>query len=165
MPNNILSKIYIVVIKPTLLTFWNVQYGTKVTLTALFYCGSILNYVFPSAWRVIIMQSGIYCCMYCVLKCEVVFSSHLFMIQWALCYISKLFLWNCIWKLYFLFTFLMNKINQLFKNWMFNFVSLLKYKSQMTGNKLCKPAQRSRACLHIICYPSSDIYTSINWQI
>ena len=26
---------------------------------------------------------------------------------------------------------------------MFNFVSLLKYKRQMTGNKLCKPAQRS----------------------
>ena len=26
----------------------------------------------------------------------------------------------------------------LFKNWMFNFVSLLKYKRQMTANKLCK---------------------------
>ena len=26
---------------------------------------------------------------------------------------------------------------------MFNFVSLWKYKRQMTGNKLCKPAQRS----------------------
>ena len=52
----------------------------------------------------------------------------------------------------------------LIKNWMFNFVSLLKYKRQMTGNKLCKPAQRSRAGLHIICYRSSDVYTSINWQ-
>ena len=52
----------------------------------------------------------------------------------------------------------------LFKNWMFNFVSLLKYKRQMTGNNLCKPAQRSRAGLHIICYPSFDVYTSINWQ-
>ena len=47
----------------------------------------------------------------------------------------------------------------LFKNWMFNFVSLLKYKRQMTGNKLCKPAQRSGAGLRIICYPSSDVYT------
>ena len=27
---------------------------------------------------------------------------------------------------------------------MFNFVGLLKYKRQMTGNKLCKPAQRSK---------------------
>ena len=45
------------------------------------------------------------------------------------------------------------------KNWMFNFVTLLKYKRQMTGNKLCKPAQRSEAGLRIICYPSSDIYT------
>ena len=27
---------------------------------------------------------------------------------------------------------------------MFNFVSLLKYKRQMTGNKLCKPAQRKK---------------------
>ena len=26
---------------------------------------------------------------------------------------------------------------------MLNFVGLLKYKRQMTGNKLCKPAQRS----------------------
>ena len=50
------------------------------------------------------------------------------------------------------------------KNWMFNFVSLLKYKRQMAGNKLCKPAQRSGAGLHIICYPSSEVYTSINWQ-
>ena len=50
------------------------------------------------------------------------------------------------------------------KNWMFNFVSLLKYKRQMTDNKLCKPAQRSGAGLRIICYPSSDVYTSINWQ-
>ena len=44
-----------------------------------------------------------------------------------------------------------------FKNWMFNFVSLLKYKHQMTGNKLGKPAQRSGAGLRIICYPSSDV--------
>ena len=51
-----------------------------------------------------------------------------------------------------------------FKNWMFNFVSLLKYKRQMTGNKLRKPVQRSGAGLRIICYPSSDVYTSINWQ-
>ena len=58
-----------------------------------------------------------------------------------------------------LFTYL-----SLFKNWMFNFVSLLKYKRQMTGNKLCKPAQRSGAGLRMICYPSSDVYTSINWQ-
>ena len=36
---------------------------------------------------------------------------------------------------------------------MFNFVSLLKYKRQMTGNKLCKPAQRSGAGLHVICLP------------
>ena len=28
-------------------------------------------------------------------------------------------------------------ILQFFKNWMFNFVSLLKYKRQMMGNKLC----------------------------
>ena len=41
---------------------------------------------------------------------------------------------------------------------LFNFVSLLKYKRQMTGNKLCKPAQRSGAGLRIICYPSSDVY-------
>ena len=40
---------------------------------------------------------------------------------------------------------------------MFNFVSLLKYKRQMTGNELCKPVQRSGAGLHIICYPSSDV--------
>ena len=33
---------------------------------------------------------------------------------------------------------------------MFNFVSLLKYKRQMTGNKLCKPAQRSNSILIII---------------
>ena len=52
----------------------------------------------------------------------------------------------------------------LLKNWMFNFVSLLKYKRQMTGNRLCKPAQRSGAGLRIICYPSSDVYTSINLQ-
>ena len=45
---------------------------------------------------------------------------------------------------------------------MINFVSLLKYKRQMTGNKLCKPAQRSGAGLRIICYPSFDVYTSIN---
>ena len=32
---------------------------------------------------------------------------------------------------------------RLFKNWMFNFACLLKYKRQMTGNKLCKPAQRA----------------------
>ena len=51
-----------------------------------------------------------------------------------------------------------------FKNWMLNVVSLLKYKCQMTGNKLCKPAQRSGAGLRIICYPSSDVYTSITWQ-
>ena len=56
------------------------------------------------------------------------------------------------------------KFLRLIKNWMFKFVSLLKYKSQMTGNKLCKPAQRCGADLHIICYPSSDVYTSINWQ-
>ena len=35
---------------------------------------------------------------------------------------------------------------------MFNFVSLLKYKRQMTGNKLCKPAQRR--------LPSYGIYIS-----
>ena len=52
----------------------------------------------------------------------------------------------------------------LLKNWMFNFVSLLKDKRQMTGNKLCKPAQHSGAGLRIICYPSSDVYPSINWQ-
>ena len=52
----------------------------------------------------------------------------------------------------------------LFTNWMFNFVSLLKYKRQMTGNKLCKPAQRSGAGLRIICYPVSDVYTSITLQ-
>ena len=49
-------------------------------------------------------------------------------------------------------------LGHLLKNWMFNFVSLSKYKRQMTGNKLCKPAQRSGAGLHIICYPSSDIF-------
>ena len=32
------------------------------------------------------------------------------------------------------------KMDGTLKNWMFNFVSLLKYKRQMTGNKLCKPA-------------------------
>ena len=37
-----------------------------------------------------------------------------------------------------------------FKNWMFNFVSLLKYQCQMTGHKLCKPAQRSKVGLRII---------------
>ena len=47
---------------------------------------------------------------------------------------------------------------------MFNFVSLWKYKRQMTGNKLCKPGQLSGAGLHIICYLSSDVYTSINLQ-
>ena len=36
------------------------------------------------------------------------------------------------------------------KNWMFNFVSLLKYKRQMTGNKLCKPVQRSEVIKKII---------------
>ena len=41
-------------------------------------------------------------------------------------------------------------LKRLFKNWMSNFVSLLMYKRQMTG--------------YIICYPSSDVYTSINWQ-
>ena len=32
---------------------------------------------------------------------------------------------------------------------MFNFVSLLKYKRQMTGNKLCKPAQVNYRALQI----------------
>ena len=40
---------------------------------------------------------------------------------------------------------------------MFNFVGLLKYKRQMTGNKLCKPAQRSGAGLRIICYDLAKI--------
>ena len=31
----------------------------------------------------------------------------------------------------------------------------------MTGNKLCKPAQRSGAGLHIICYPSSDVFNKL----
>ena len=55
-------------------------------------------------------------------------------------------------------------LRDIFKNWMFNFVSWLKYKRQMKGNKLCKPAQRSGAGLHIICYMSSDVYISINWK-
>ena len=50
------------------------------------------------------------------------------------------------------------------KNWMFNFVSLLKYKRQITGYKLYKPEQRSGAVLRIIFYPSSGVYTPINWQ-
>ena len=64
---------------------------------------------------------------------------------------------------------------------MFNFVSLLKYKHQMTGNKLCVNLLRyaaqvytmtgNKLCVNLlryaaqvytICYPSSDIYTSIN---
>ena len=36
----------------------------------------------------------------------------------------------------------------MYKNWMFNFVSLWKYKRQMTGNKLCKPAPLRWAGLH-----------------
>ena len=46
----------------------------------------------------------------------------------------------------------------------FRIECLLKYKRQMTGYNLRKPAQRSGAGLRIICYPSSDVYTSINWQ-
>ena len=45
---------------------------------------------------------------------------------------------------------------------MFNFVSLLKYKRQMTGNKLCVNLLRYAAQAYTICYPSSDVYTSIN---
>ena len=35
----------------------------------------------------------------------------------------------------------------------------------MPGNTLSKPVQCSGAGLHIICYPSSDVYTLIKWQI
>ena len=45
---------------------------------------------------------------------------------------------------------------------MFNFVSLLKYKRQMTGNILCVNLIRYAAQVYTICYPSSDVYTSIN---
>ena len=45
---------------------------------------------------------------------------------------------------------------------MFNFVSLLKYKRQMTGNKFCVNLLRCAAQVYTICYPSSDVYTSIN---
>ena len=41
---------------------------------------------------------------------------------------------------------------------MFNFVSLLKYKRQLTGNKLCKPAQRTDVITKIVltCYLAAD---------
>ena len=45
---------------------------------------------------------------------------------------------------------------------MFNFVSLLKYKRQMTGNKLCVNLLRFAAQVYTICYPSFDVYTLIN---
>ena len=45
---------------------------------------------------------------------------------------------------------------------MFNFVSLLNYKRQMTGNNLCVNLLRFAAQVYTICYPSSDFYTSIN---
>ena len=51
-----------------------------------------------------------------------------------------------------------------YKNWMFNFVSLLKYKRQMASNKLCVNLLRYAAHVYTFCYPSSDVYTSINWQ-
>ena len=49
--------------------------------------------------------------------------------------------------------------------WCLRLVSLLKYKRQMTGNKLCKPSHCSGIDLHIICYQSHDLYTSITDQI
>ena len=42
---------------------------------------------------------------------------------------------------------------------MFNFVSLLKYKRQMTGNKLCKPAQL------IELYKFSSLFVFIEFRI
>ena len=47
---------------------------------------------------------------------------------------------------------------------MFNFVSLLEYKRQMTGNKLSVNLLRFASQVYTICYPSSDVYTSINGQ-
>ena len=41
-------------------------------------------------------------------------------------------------------------------------IKLLKYKRQMTGNKLCVSLLRFAAQVYTICYPSSDVYTSIN---
>ena len=39
---------------------------------------------------------------------------------------------------------------------MFNFVSVLKYKRQMTGNKLCVNLLRFPAQVYTICYPIKD---------
>ena len=39
-----------------------------------------------------------------------------------------------------------------YKNWIFKFVSLLKYKRQMTGNKLCVYLLRFAAQVYTICY-------------
>ena len=40
----------------------------------------------------------------------------------------------------------------LFKNWMIKFVSLLEYKRQVTGNKLCKLAKRSTSVWTTDCF-------------
>ena len=42
---------------------------------------------------------------------------------------------------------------------MFNFASLLKYKRQMTGNKLCVNLLRCATQVYTICYLKSDVYT------
>ena len=118
--------------------------------------------------------SGDYLCVYlyvCLCVCLVVkiYYQSLVMPQATYAFLERYSILNdlIIWvtnKLCFTLYFGYEKQTRLFKNWMFNFVSLLKYKRQMTGNKLCKPAQRSEEGLHIICYPSSDVYTPINWQ-